>query len=299
MEQREEIINAVSKMQHFIEQNLQNEICANDLAKCCNYSVYYSAKIFKDNIGITTFEYIRKRRLTKASHLLINENLKVIDVALSFTFNSHEGFTRAFSKMFNTSPKKYSQNPEPIRLFMPYNIKSYYAHLKNKESDIMSTKAIFTQVIEKPERKLILKRGIKSTNYFEYCEEVGCDVWGILASIKEALYEPISMWLPENMIKENTSTYAMGVEVPSNYSGKIPEGFEIINLNPCMIMIFQGEPYDDENFENSIKEMWEHIKNFNPKIYGYEYDEQIAPIFQLEPKGYRGYIEGRPVKKLN
>lgn len=45
-------------------------------------------------------------------------------------------------------------------------------------------KNVFVQVIEKPERKVVIKRGVKSTEYFEYCNEVGCDVLGLLTSIK-------------------------------------------------------------------------------------------------------------------
>lgn len=45
-------------------------------------------------------------------------------------------------------------------------------------------KTIFVQVVERPKRKVLLKRGIKATEYFAYCEEVGCDVWGMLSSVK-------------------------------------------------------------------------------------------------------------------
>jgi AraC family transcriptional regulator len=48
---------------------------------------------------------------------------------------------------------------------------------------------VFVQVIKHPARKLILKRGIKASYYFEYCEEVGCDVWNALAGIKEVIFE--------------------------------------------------------------------------------------------------------------
>ena len=48
-------------------------------------------------------------------------------------------------------------------------------------------KTVFVQVVERPERKLILKRGKKATNYFEYCEEAGCEVWDVLTGIREAL----------------------------------------------------------------------------------------------------------------
>ena len=83
---------------------------------------------------------------------------------------------------------------------------------------------VFVQVIDRPARKLILKRGIKATHYFGYCEEVGCDIWGILCSVKEALYEPIGMWLPKKFQRPGTSVYAQGVEMPADYSGEVPEG---------------------------------------------------------------------------
>ena len=157
----------------------------------------------------------------------------------------------------------------------------------------------FVQVVERPSRKLILKRGVRATHYFEYCEEVGCDVWGLLTSINEAMYEPAGMWLPNNLVKTGTSKYVQGVEVPSNYKGEVPDGFEIIELQPCQMMVFQGEPYDDEKFEEAIDELWDVMKKYNPEIYGFEWADDLAPRFQLEPQGYRGYIEARPVRQLN
>lgn len=160
-------------------------------------------------------------------------------------------------------------------------------------------KTVFVQVIERPERKLIIKRGTNATHYYEYCEEVGCEVWGILTSIKEAIYEPIGMWLPENLRKPGTSVYAQGVEVPLNYTGEIPEGFEMIDLAPCKMMVFQGQPYDDDHFEAAIQELWDVMKNYKPELYGFQWADNDGPRFQLAPMGYRGYIEARPVRQLN
>lgn len=157
---------------------------------------------------------------------------------------------------------------------------------------------VFVQVIERPARKLILKRGINANNYFEYCEEVGCDVWGVLSNIKEAIYEPIGMWLPENLRKPGTSVYAQGVEVSEDYSGEVPDGFDLIDLLPCKMMVFQGQPYDDEKFQEAIGEMWEVMSNYNPEIYGFKWADEDGPRFQLAPMGYRGYIEARPVREI-
>jgi len=63
------------------------------------------------------------------------------------------------------------------------------------------------------------------------------------------------------------------------------------------MLVFQGEPYDDEVFDQAISALWERIEIFNPEVYGYEYADELAPRMQLAPLGWRGYIEMRPVRE--
>lgn len=297
-----ERIDAVQRMQDYIEENIGEPINLNALAQVAGYSPWHTERIFKELIGKTPFEYIRSIRLSRAAVRLRDEEVRIVDVALDFVFDSHEGFTRAFSKQFGMTPNYYSKNTPPLKLFLPTRVRDYYLMLQKGE-DTMSAKSnantVFVQVIDRSARKLILKRGVNATHYFEYCEEVGCDVWGILTSIKEGLYEPIGMWLPENLRKPGTSFYAQGVEVSKDYQGMIPEGFEVIDLQPCKMMVFQGQPYDDEKFSEAIGDLWEMMKNYNPELYGFTWADEDAPRFQLQPIGYRGYIEARPVRQLN
>jgi len=300
--ERWEVINAVQRMQDYISENINSTVTLGDLARAAGYSQWHSARIFKELTGKSPFEYLRALRLSKAAIQLRDNRTRIVDVAFDFVFDSHEGFTRAFNKQFGMSPKRYSENPGPIQLFMPHRIRDYYLMLQkgeNKMSEKKSTNTVFVQVVERPARKLIMKRGIKASHYFEYCEEVGCDVWGVLSSVREAMYEPAGMWLPGRLIKPGTSKYVQGVEVPVDYAGEVPEGFEIIDLEPCKMMVFQGEPYEDEDFEEAIEELWDVIKKYNPQLYGFQWAEEAAPAFQLEPQGYRGYIEARPVRQLN
>lgn len=46
--------------------------------------------------------------------------------------------------------------------------------------------------------------------------------------------------MPENLHKPETSIYVQGVEVPRDFTGEIPEGFELIDLPPCKMLVFQG-----------------------------------------------------------
>ncbi|MCK7487212.1 MAG: hypothetical protein MZU97_18165 [Bacillus subtilis] len=72
----------------------------------------------------------------------------------------------------------------------------------------------------------------------------------------------------------------------------------MIELPAGKVMIFQGEPYDDDQFMDEVGDVMETIDRFQPEVYGYAFDDEFAPRFQLSPMGYRGYIEGRPVKPL-
>ena len=243
---------------------------------------------------MTPAVYIRRLRLSKSALRLRDEKVKIIDVALDSGFESVDGYQRAFYKEFGCNTYEYSIRPTPIYLFKPYGIK--YANRKESK-DMSEVKSVFVQVIEKPERKVIIKRGKEATEYFKYSEEVGCDVWGLLCSMKSICGEPVCLWLPSQHILPGTSEYVQGVEVSTDYSGQIPDGFDVVELPKCKYLMFQGEPFEEENFEEAIKEIWAAIEKYNPSSIGYTWDK-ANPRIQLEPIGARGYIELHPIKDI-
>lgn len=159
------------------------------------------------------------------------------------------------------------------------------------------TKNIFIQLIEKPARKVLIKRGIQATEYFAYCEEVGCDIWELLTGMKSLTGEPVCLWLPKEYIKPGTSEYVQGVEEPLDYDGVIPEGFDVIELPAAKYLMFQGEPFQEEDYGQAIGQVWDAIQKYNPAVIGYEWD-RANPRIQLAPIGTRGYIELVAVKEI-
>ena len=289
-----EHIEAVQKMQDYIAAHLDNNITMTDLAKESQYSPWYSYRLFVDLLHMTPSVYIRRLRLSKSALRLRDEKIKVIDIAFDTGFDSVDGYQRAFYKEFGCNPHEYAICHTPIYLFTPYGVK--YTNIKEKKN-MSEVKNVFIQVIEKPERKVIIKRGKEATDYFKDCEEVGCDVWGLLSSIKSICGEPVCLWLPKKYIKENTSEYVQGVEVPMDYTGQIPEGFDVIKLPKCKYIMFQGEPFEEENFCEAIGQVCDAIKKYNPNINGFNWDDD-NPRIQLEPIGTRGYIELHPIKNI-
>lgn len=288
-----DIEHAIIRMQEYIDEHLEESITLVQLARAAGYSPYHAAHLFSSSLGVSPLKYIRKLRLSAAAKKIRDENEAILQIAFDFQFDSHEGFTKAFSKQFGMSPRDYRRNSPAIPLFRPFRLLT-----RKKEVQMMETQTVFVQLIQRPRRKAIILRASQADEYFAYCEEVGCDVWGILCSIKEALNEPMGMWLPAKLVKPGTSIYVQGVEVPDDYTKPLPEGFEYISLEPCTYMVFQGEPYADEQFESAILSIQSAIERYRPETVGYRFDENIAPQYQLEPRGERGYIEARPVVQI-
>jgi AraC family transcriptional regulator len=292
---------AVDRMQKTIEQHLSEPITLAQLARSACYSPYYAARIFKDLTGKTPFEYIRHRRLSAAAVRLTSSDTRVIDVAFDFVFDSHEGFTRAFAKYFGLPPAEFRRTRSAVSLFLPAALRTHYSRRRKGEIAMTKQKTqsfVFVQIVERPARRLILKRGKKATHYFEYCEEVGCEVWKTLGGIENAIHEPMGLWLPETLRREGTSEYVQGVEVEQDAPVAEPDGFEAMDLPPCRMLVFQGQPFKDEDFEEAIGALWDAINTYNPESIGHVWADDDAPRFQLEPMGYRGYIEGRPVRPV-
>ena len=287
-------IEAVQKMQNYIEDNITEEITLTLLSEVTNYSPWYSFRLFKELTGISPADYIRKLKLSKSALKLREEDIKIIDVVFEMGFASVDGYQRAFKKEFGCNPKEYAKNSIPLPLFTPYGVK--FKELWKKECSTMKNVSnVFIQVIEKSARKIIIKRGINANNYFDYCNEVGCDIWGLLKSIKSISGEPVCLWLPIKYKKPNTSTYVQGVEVENDFAGDIPDGFDIIEIPSTKYMMFQGEPFEEEDYCEAIELVQNAMNKYDPTTIGYQWDDE-SPRIQLEPIGTRGYIELRAIK---
>ena len=115
-----EQILAVQRMQDFIENNKSEEISLSDLARASLFSPWYAYRLFRDYLGLTPTEYIRKYRLTQAAKQLRSGEVKVIDAAYDAGFANVDTFTRAFYREFGLNPSDYMKYPIPLIFFIVF-----------------------------------------------------------------------------------------------------------------------------------------------------------------------------------
>ena len=109
----DEHIEAVQRMQDYIDTHLDTNITMADLANVSRYSPWYSYRLFEDLLHMTPAVYIRRLRLSKSALRLRDERVKIIDVAFDYGFESVDGYQRAFYKEFGCNPYEYSMSPPP------------------------------------------------------------------------------------------------------------------------------------------------------------------------------------------
>ncbi len=95
----------------FIEDHMKEEIDIDGLAKLASLSPFYYQRLFRRLIKKPVAEYIKLRRMAKATEILLQRDKRILDIALDLGFSSHEHFTRTFKEAFGMTPEDYRKNP--------------------------------------------------------------------------------------------------------------------------------------------------------------------------------------------
>lgn len=99
-----------------VESDAEYPHTVDTLAEYSGLSKYHFQRVFSKVVGQSPMAYLRRLRLERAAYALKHSDWPVIDVALDAGFESHAGFTHAFTKLYGCSPSEFRSN----HLVRPY-----------------------------------------------------------------------------------------------------------------------------------------------------------------------------------
>lgn len=99
-------LSSMNKALVFIEERLTEDIDYGEVSRIACCSEYHFKRMFSFLSGIGLSEYIRRRRLTLAALDLKDKDLRIIDVAVKYGYNSADSFSRAFHSMHGILPSE-------------------------------------------------------------------------------------------------------------------------------------------------------------------------------------------------
>ncbi len=114
----------MTECMNYIYSHLKERITVKDLAEYTSNSASYISRLFKEELGVSTSDYIRTAKLEASKNLLRYSDYSLVDIANYFSFTSQSHFCQLFQKETGLTPKKYRE-------------KFYGTHWKGTAGDIM------------------------------------------------------------------------------------------------------------------------------------------------------------------
>lgn len=115
-------IQGIQRSIDYVEANITEEINFEEVAKQAYSSSFHFQRVFSILCGFSLGDYIRMRRLSLAGEELSKGNVKIIEIAMKYGYDTPESFSRAFTRFHGISPSeaKHSGN---IKIFTPLSVK--------------------------------------------------------------------------------------------------------------------------------------------------------------------------------
>jgi len=114
-----EWLKNLSRAIDYIEDNLTGKISYADAAGIACCSPFYFQRMFSYVAGISLSEYIRRRRMTAAAFDLQTSDIKVMDAALRYGYESPTSFNRAFRRVHGVAPTAARTGGTPLNAYPP------------------------------------------------------------------------------------------------------------------------------------------------------------------------------------
>ncbi|MBR4145687.1 MAG: AraC family transcriptional regulator [Lachnospiraceae bacterium] len=107
----------------YIEKNLLSIKDIKEVADNLHISVAQLQKGFHVLTGYTLYEYIRNRRLYEAALEVLDGEKSILDIAIKYGYETHESFTKAFTRFHGVNPNSLRRNRANIRKFVSIQVK--------------------------------------------------------------------------------------------------------------------------------------------------------------------------------
>ena len=261
----------------YIEENLTEELDIVEISARAYVSPFHFQRIFSVLCGLTVAEYIRCRRLTLAAQELSCSDARVLDIALKYGYESHDSFTRAFTKFHGISPSAAKEQGARLKAFAPLHIKLTLEGGTMTEYRIVE-KAAFT--IMGKCRKFNTETSYTEIPLFwqEHYQSGGGEIIkGVFGACvdsdgKEFDYYIADLYIPAFEIPEgcSTKTFEAGTWAVFPYVGECPRALQDVNtkiwsewLPNCKEYKLAGNYNLEVYFDEQHGEIWVPVKKLD------------------------------------
>lgn len=237
----------------FIEYHLDEEISIESLAKMASLSPFYYQRLFRRLVKKPVAEYIKLRRMAKATDFMLQKDKRILDIAISLGFSSHEHFSRTFKSTFGITPDEYRKNPQTLNHMTKPELSLYYTLID--EGVPLITDGIVLEVNRREIEEPVYFTGVKMDMPIQFIEGLGIEsgidpleaLWRNFHEQKQTILglaennEEIGVAYP--CLEDGFFSYFAGAR---SGHAKAPSGFMLWELPPGKYLVCS---FEAENFQ--------------------------------------------------
>lgn len=97
----------IRKIKAYVREHLDGPCTREDIAAFMYLNPAYLSRLFKKETGITLSDYIAAERMNKAKKLLVETQLKIVNVSEAVGYANFSYFTQSFKKIVGMVPQEY------------------------------------------------------------------------------------------------------------------------------------------------------------------------------------------------
>lgn len=125
--------NPIFRSLSMIEEKIHEKLTVETLAAGIHFSKYHYQRLFREAVGDSVMGYVARRRVALAAQELAQNQCTILELALKYGYDSHEGFTRSFKAYMGVTPAEYRK----YCLHLPKREKEKSAMMYSKATDEM------------------------------------------------------------------------------------------------------------------------------------------------------------------
>lgn len=103
----DELTRRMGVMLEWIRNNINKTISIDDLARVFNYNKAYLARLFKQKMGMSIYEYINNLKISLSKEMLLQSDKSIKEIAYSLGFKDERYFMKLFKKHEQITPTKF------------------------------------------------------------------------------------------------------------------------------------------------------------------------------------------------
>jgi AraC family transcriptional regulator len=260
-------LDRMNKAMDYIEANLEGEISYDKVAQITCCSTYHFQRMFSFITEVPLSEYIRRRRMTLAAFELQTSDIKVIDVALKYGYESPEAFSRAFKNLHGVMPKSARDIGVALKAFpkMTFSISIKGENEMNyriEQREAFEVFGVYGMISKDMEQAFI--------DVPQFCRQ--CDEDGTVDRMNELLGRFSDTYLHAALYDHNDTGFKYMICYYTPKTGVIPENYTRLNVSAHTWVVFSEQKCEMQN-------MWRRIYTEWFPTSGYEQVE--GPTFEM------------------